>query len=117
MIFKISVNSASTAGTFLRPFITQANQDGWYPFSTSPLPPGGQIVFDGQVGFNRDDLGQEVELTALVDSCAGEEFTPPDCRVSESDENNNTSQPVTARLSPYPGISLPVITPGSLTLP
>jgi len=98
-IFKVSINGATQLGNFVRPFYTQDNPDGWYPFSSAPLQPGGQIVFEGQVGFNRNELGQQVVLTALADSCSGEEFTPAECRVKESDENNNVSQPATAQLS------------------
>lgn len=101
-IFKVSIDGSSQLGTFVRPFFTQNNPDGTYPFSTAPLQPGGQIVFDGQVGLSRNDLGQQVILTALADSCSGEEFTPAECRVKESDENNNVSKPVTVPLSPYP---------------
>jgi len=101
-IFKVSIDGATQAGTFVRPFYTQANPDSFYPFSETPLEPGGQIVFAGLVGFNRNDLGQQVRLTALADSCSGDEFVPAECRVMESNENNNVSEPVNVLLSPYP---------------
>lgn len=99
-IFKVSIDGATSAGTFVRPFYTQANPDGYYPFSEKPLEPGGQITFDGQVGFTRNDLGQQISLTALADSCSGDEFVPEECRVMESNENNNVSEPVNVLLLP-----------------
>jgi hypothetical protein len=96
--FKISVNGKGSDGEYVRAFTVQGQEDLWYPHTTEPLEPGNEIVFDGVVLFPPALNGQEVTLTAIADSCSGEEFVPPECHIAESDEGNNTSEPLTVTL-------------------
>ena len=90
-IFKVSVQARSTDGDFIRSFQVPDQEQAFYPFTSEPLSPGGQIVFEGRVGFSPDLQGESASIQALVDSCSGEEFVPVDCRIEEYDEENNVS--------------------------
>jgi len=65
-----------------------------YPYTDAPLAPGEQITFNGDVLFRVSLDGETVSLTAVADSCSGDEFKPAYCRVEESDEENNESPAV-----------------------
>jgi hypothetical protein len=90
-IFKLSVFAESTDGNFLRPFQVPGQEEGFYPFTVEPLPPGGQVVFEGWVSFSPELKGQPAQIQSVVDSCSGEEFAPENCRIDEYDEENNLS--------------------------
>ena len=98
-IFKVSVEGTAGDGTFLRSFIVPGQDSFYYAFTTDPLPPGGQVVFRGLVGFPSSLTGQNATLVATVDSCAGEEFFVAGCRVPEQNEDNNLSNPLDVLLS------------------
>jgi len=98
-IFKVSMEGTAGDGTFLRTFIVPGQESSFYPFTFDPLPPGGQVVFRGLVGFPSNLTGQNATLVATVDSCAGEEFFEEGCRVREQNEDNNLSNPLDAILS------------------
>jgi len=55
-------------------------------------------MFGGKVTFHPSMQGATVSLTAIADSCAGEEFMPSYCRVQESNETNNVSAPLSLSL-------------------
>ncbi|MFN8456723.1 MAG: hypothetical protein U0401_18990 [Anaerolineae bacterium] len=98
---------------FVVAFTAQASADvdpadGFYPFTRQPLPPGAAVTFNGQVTFNPKERGVTVSLSAVADSCSGEELTATFCRVNESNEGNNTSAPL---LLPLPALPTPTLTP------
>ncbi|MDJ0617346.1 MAG: CAP domain-containing protein [Calothrix sp. MO_192.B10] len=102
-IFKVSTEYTSRRGTYAVPFTTGDNI--WYPYTERPLAPGRSIPFDGTVTFHPSVKGQRVSLRAIADSCSGDEFMPPHCRVRESDENNNKSANITLSLPSSSGSS------------
>jgi hypothetical protein len=96
--FKVSVDGRASDGTFGRPLEVIGQDNAFYAFVEQGMTPGGAVVLDGSVGFPREFLGQTVEIVITVDSCAGEEFVEPYCRVNEQNENNNTSDPLAVQL-------------------
>lgn len=90
-IFKVSVESTASNGTFLRPFTVPGQSSIWYPYTSGPLAAGAQVAFLGEVvlTFWTGLHGETITLTAMADSCAADEFMPTYCRVDESDETNN----------------------------
>jgi hypothetical protein len=68
--------------------------DGIYPFTTHDLAPGDEITFTGVVLIPNGEQGRMVTVTAIADSCSGEEFTEAECRVAEFNEDNNRSEPI-----------------------
>ena len=91
-VFKVSVESTASNGTFLRPFDVPGQASMWYPYTSGPLGAGNQVEFAGEIVLtNWTNLsGETITLTATADSCAADEFMPTYCRVDESDETNNT---------------------------
>ncbi len=98
-IFKISADGRASDGTYGRPLEVIGQDSAFYAFVQQDMTPGGEIILDGAVGFPNEILGQEVRIVITVDSCAGEEFVEPYCRVSEQNENNNTSEPLIIQLA------------------
>lgn len=90
-IFKFSVLAQSTDGNFARPFRLPDQEWSFNQFTSEPLLPGGQVVFEGSVGFSRELQGEPAQIQVLVDSCEGDEFMPVYCRVEEFEEGNNLS--------------------------
>lgn len=91
-IFKVSTDyTAPTGGVFAVAFTVPGQNSLWYPFTSAPLPAGGEIAFEGWVTFLPSLQGQTVSLAGLADSCSGDERMPAVCRVEESQENNNQS--------------------------
>lgn len=99
--FKISVERAPSGGSF--PFTVQGQESIWYPATTAPLAPGDSLPFSGEIVFTFFQPGETISVLARADSCAGEEFTAPYCRVDESNENNNVSS------------QLPITMPGQVS--
>ena len=98
-IFKASTEYTNAAGqTFTVAFTVPGQTSIWYPYTTAPLPAGDSIAFSGKVTFHPSVHNTEVELKAIADSCSGDEFMPPYCRVDESIETNNKSSGVVIML-------------------
>jgi hypothetical protein len=70
----------------------------WYPYTSSPLAPGSEVTFVGNVLFIPNVRNETVSLWAIADSCGGDEFMPDYCRVDESDESNNESNIISVYL-------------------
>lgn len=102
-IFKVSAQYTGPDGTFAVAFTVPGQNDLWYPFTGAPLPGGSEVVFDGSLTFSARLQGQNVSLVTLADSCSGDELMPAYCRVEESHEDNNLSQPLSTTL-PMPPI-------------
>jgi hypothetical protein len=102
-IFKVSTEYTGPDGTFAVAFTVPGQNSLWYPFTSAPLPAGGEVAFDGWVTFSATLQGQTVSLVGLVDSCSGDESMPATCRVEESHEDNNRSTPLSLTL-PRPPI-------------
>jgi hypothetical protein len=101
--FKISTQysggAIDAARTFLVGFDVPAGSPfTYYPSTTAPLAVGASETFDGHVVFHPAEHGVTVSLTAIADSCAGDEFMPAYCRVDESNETNNESSAVSLAL-------------------
>jgi uncharacterized protein YkwD len=79
-------------------FTVPGQTDIWYPRILS-LAAGRDITLNGKVSFLNSLRGREVSLQAIADSCSGDEFMPPYCRVRESNESNNRSTPITLSLA------------------
>jgi len=95
--FKVATSAITASGTFNFAFSVPGQASPWYPFTSSPLSSGDQVVFDGVVTFPSSYQAQEVQVFAEADSCAGDEFMPLHCRVLESEEGNNRSESVLVR--------------------
>ncbi len=101
--FKVSVRYTDVAGaSFTVAFTVEGQADPWYPYTNEPLAGADTIAFEGVLTFLSSSLNSQVLVSALADSCDGEELTPVGCRVAESDEQNNESKPVTIDLRPSP---------------
>jgi hypothetical protein len=92
--FKVAIETPGGVA----PFDASGRSVVWYA-ETDGLGGGQSFTRDGVV-LVRAGEGQAVPLTAFVDSCAGEEFTPAHCRVQESDEGNNRSARVNVQMPP-----------------
>jgi hypothetical protein len=90
-IFKLSAELSSPGGTYTVAFTVPDRQEGYYPFTSEPLPPGGEVAFDGEVTLPGSLARSRVTLTVTADSCLGEEFAADFCRVPESNEEDNQS--------------------------
>lgn len=91
-IFKVTVEGQKTGEPYyLHPFTVDGQGSSWYPYTSGPLPAGGEITFEGDVtiGPLAELGGVTVWLRATADSCLGDELQPGYCRVEESNENNN----------------------------
>jgi hypothetical protein len=105
--FKVAVEftSARLGGPFLAFFQPEeteriSGEDG-YAFTTEELswiPGENETLITGMVVFSESRQGDEVDIFAVADSCAGEEFVPEECRVAEFDEDNNESSRVKVTL-------------------
>lgn len=102
-VFKVSTEyTGPDGGTFAVAFTVPGQNSLWYPFTSVPLPAGGEIAFDGWVTFLPNLQGQTVSLVGLADSCSGDERMPAVCRVEESREDNNNSTPLSLTLPRAP---------------
>jgi hypothetical protein len=117
-IFKVSLEATEAGGTYGVAFTVPGQEDIWYPYTEAPLAAGDYAALEGKATFSSAWQGQTVSLVAVADSCAGEEFAAPTCRVEESDEGNNRSASVSVVLPsapPYddsgPIIGEPTVTP------
>ncbi len=103
-IFKVAIEytggAISPSSTFVVRFTVLGQSGSFYPFTTAALAADADRVFEGTITFNPAERGVTVSITATADSCAGDEFVPEYCRVEESDEGNNTSDPSAVRLPP-----------------
>ena len=99
-IFKIATEYTGSSGTFVAPFTVEGQTSVWYPYTSAPLVPGGDVTFVGKVILPDSLAGQAFSLNAIADSCSGDEFMPDYCRVPESNEGNNVSYPIVLQL-PY----------------
>ena len=59
---------------------------------------GQNSTFSAKLVFPSSMTGKRVSVVAKIDSCAGDEFMRPHCRVKESNEGNNLSRPFTLTL-------------------
>jgi len=104
--FKVSLSyrraGANPGPEIVAPFQVPGQSDPSYPHSVNELPPGSQVSFDGQALISAQQAGQTISLWAWADSCAGEVNPPANCRVAESNENNNLSGPVLLLLPEMP---------------
>ncbi len=89
--FKVSMSYSGPDGEFAVAFTVPGQNSQWYPFTDGPLAAGSSISFSGFATFPAFNQGQTVSLTALADSCSGDEMMPSYCRVEESSETNNVS--------------------------
>ena len=91
---KVSVHyrGLPTAPTieFVTGYDVPGQASSFYPFVPS-LGPGASATLTGNIIFASFNEGASVTVRALADSCSGEEFVPPFCRVDESSESNNWS--------------------------
>jgi len=110
--FKLSVqystSDLASGGKFVVPFMVEGQADAWYPYTTGPLGRGGTVAFRGSIMFPESLQGQTIMLSILADSCAGDEYMPPYCRVFEGNEGNNDAELI--------GIRLPSNRPPNVTI-
>lgn len=78
--------------------ITGTGGDGWYVWTWLPLPGGSTVAGNARVIFPAAWRGRIVSFRLIADSCAGDEFMPPHCRVKETSEVNNRSIVLTLAL-------------------
>ena len=85
------------------PFRVPGQANMWYPQTRSPLPPGpppgSTVTFTGEVIMDRAFSAALIRLRAIADSTSGEEFADPAGHVRESDESNNATSWVDARMA------------------
>lgn len=92
-VFKVATEYTNADGTWLAAFTVGGQHDRWYPYTASPLAPETKVTFEGIVTLPSTPE-RSVSLQAIADSCASDEFMPDHCRVEESDEGNNASEPI-----------------------
>ena len=90
-IFKAALEFTANDGTFGVAFTVPGEANAFYPFTDISLLSGSSVPFSGRAIFPRARRDEQVLLTAIADSCAGDEFMPEYCRVNESNEANNLS--------------------------
>lgn len=91
--FKVSVGWAADDGSSsgVVSFTVPGEASIWYPSTSALLDAGDSVTFEGILTFNSSIHGLDGSITALADSCSGDEFMPDYCRVPEDDETNNGS--------------------------
>ena len=108
--FKVSVEYEIVSGgvstlppSGVVPFRVPGQANMWYPQTRSPLPPGpppgSTVTFTGEVIMDRAFSAALIRLRAIADSTSGEEFADPAGHVRESDESNNATPWVDARMA------------------
>jgi hypothetical protein len=108
--FKVSVEYEIVSGgvstlppSGQAPFRVPGEANVWTPQTRAPLPPGpppgSTVTFTGEVIMDRAFSAALIRLRAHADSTAGEEFADPAGHVRESDESNNATPWVDARMS------------------
>lgn len=88
------VRTVEGAGETVVPFAPDEDDgvaDTLKAFTSRPLAPDQRVAITGRILFGREWQGRQVVITALADSCAGEETPDPGCRVKETDERDNVS--------------------------
>lgn len=75
-------------------FTVPGQEDSAYAWTQRPLAAGRKVKFSGIAVFPAAVRDVPITLYALADSCRGETAMPPTCRVAESDEENNRSDPL-----------------------
>jgi hypothetical protein len=106
-IFKITAEyTDESSETFVAQFQVGA-APAFYPFTEAPLAGGGTVTLAGSVYWPDFVGGQDVELRIEGDTCSGDEFIPPYCRVDEFNEANNFSQDITVSIPPPPPPPIP----------
>jgi hypothetical protein len=88
--FKTAMEYTRPEGTFAVAFTVPGQSDIWYPWTSAPLAPQAEVTFTGKVTFHPAVRGVVVSLTAIADSCSGDEFMPDYCRVKESNEDDQS---------------------------
>jgi len=96
--FMISARYIESQGDFMRPFTVQGQSSLWKPQTMASMHPGETVAVEGVLVGSPGASGETVNFYIKADSCDGDEFMPEYCRVNESDETNNDSQPITVRL-------------------
>ena len=97
-IFKVSTAYTGTNGPYAVAFTVPGQSNIWYPYTSEPLAAGDDVTFSGNLTFHSSVHGVTVNITAMADSCSGDEFMPDYCRVEESDEDNNESSAISVSL-------------------
>jgi hypothetical protein len=91
--FKLSVDVLDRSGRFVKAFTVPGQADRWYPWRTGLLVRGQFYTFRGALSVGRPGgpslHNQRIAIIPRVDSCSGDEFMAPYCRVRESNEGNN----------------------------
>jgi hypothetical protein len=90
----ISPDSISVAAFNAEPTDQVDPGNGFYPFTRQELLAGTEVTVVGEIIFHPAERESTVLLRIAADSCSGEENQPDFCRVAESDETNNGSEPV-----------------------
>jgi hypothetical protein len=97
--FKVSVDYTDPEGReFVVAFTAPGETDIWYPHTDGTLAARDEVEFQGNLTFHPSLHGVTVSLRTTADSCSGDEFMPPHCRVEETNEANNRSAPLSAAL-------------------
>lgn len=97
-VFKIAIMYTSADGPRYASFVVNGQKDPRYVQTRGILKPGAEFVFDGTVVFHASEQGMIVPMYAVADSCNGEQDMPSYCRVDESNETNNQSDPISITL-------------------
>lgn len=93
-VFKIAIMYTGVDGPRYTSFLVKGQKDPRYVQTRGILKPGSEFVFNGTVVFHPSEQAMIVPMYAVVDSCNGERDMPTYCRVDESSEKNNQSDPV-----------------------
>lgn len=96
--FKVATMYTGEDGPEDVAFNVPGQTDSRYPFTSKPLDPHAEVVFNGNVVFDDFSDGMQVPLYAVADSCDGDKNMPRYCRVDEHNEKNNESEPVMVTL-------------------
>jgi len=97
-VFKVAVMYTGIDGPHVTDFLVKGQSDPHYAYTRGILKPGTEFVFNGMMLFKPTEQGMIVPVYAVADSCDGEQDMPSYCRVGESNEKNNESEPVSVTL-------------------
>lgn len=97
-VFKITVMYTGIDGPHRVDFMVNGQSDPRYVYTRGILKPGTEFVFNGTVLFHPSEQAMIIPLYAVADSCDGEQDMPSYCRVDESNEKNNESEPISVTL-------------------
>ncbi len=84
---------------FVMSLVAPSTHNSFYPYRRTALQPGETWTIKGEFVLIRPGpAGGSISVRVEAESCSGDEFMPPECRIAEADETNNFSARIDVRM-------------------